>query len=271
MNKTIGIAVGVVIVLAACGYGAYLYYAPAPTVPNEIPPANYTFTYLASPSETTAFCDGANMDTEGYRATLTVKHTGTIAKANPTTNEILRATIDAATTGMCHTVMSQATFTEKNGVVTISPIDAWAGISISMCSCKPQVEVNILQIPGMKSVVWSDGAQASTSTITVSSPLPRATVKSPLLVTGTAQGSWFFEATFPVRLLDSHGNTLGQGVARAQGDWMTSDFVPFTATITFTADPQIIGSTGTLMFQKDNPSGLPQNAGEFRVPVVIGQ
>ncbi|MEK7632603.1 MAG: Gmad2 immunoglobulin-like domain-containing protein [Patescibacteria group bacterium] len=232
---------------------------------------DYTFTYLTSPDETTAYCDGANMDTDGYRASLTIKHTGTIAKANPTISEILRATIDAATTGMCHTVMSQTTFTEKDGVVTISPIDAWAGISISMCSCKPQVEVNILQIPGMKKVIWSDGSETAKSDIVVTTPTSHATVTSPLLVTGSARGSWFFEASFPVSLVDSHGNMLGQGVAQAQGDWMTNDFVPFTATITFTADTKIIGDDATLVLKKDNPSGLPANDDELRVSVILGK
>ncbi len=232
---------------------------------------DYTFTYLTSPDETTTYCDGANMDTDGYRASLTVKHTGTIPKANPTTSEILRATIDAATTGTCHTVMSQATFTEKDGVVTISPIDAWAGISISMCSCKPQVEVNILQIPGMKKVIWSDGSQAAKSDVVVTTPTSHATVKSPLTVTGSARGSWFFEASFPVYLVDSHGNMLGQGVAQAQSDWMTSDFVPFTATITFTANAQILGDDATLVLKKDNPSGLPANDDELRISVILGK
>jgi hypothetical protein len=47
---------------------------------------------------------------------------------------------------------------------------------------------------------------------------------------------------------------------------MTTNFVPFTATLTFTAVP---GQKGTLLFKKDNPSGLPQNEGEFRVPVTF--
>lgn len=237
----------------------------------EITSSDYTFTYLTSAEETTAYCDGANMDSEGYRASLTVVNTGTIAKPNPTPEEIIRATIDAATTGMCNTVMSQTTFTEENGVVTISPIDAWAGISISMCSCKPQVEENILQIPGMKEVVWSTDTDESTDAIILSAPLPYTTASSPLLVSGTARGSWFFEASFPIFLLDSTGNVLGQGIAQAQADWMTSDYVPFTATVTFTADAEIIGDAGTLVLQKDNPSGLPENDDSLTVPIIIGE
>lgn len=273
MNKTIGIVLGSILVLGACLYGAFLYYAPVTTDPQDVPATGYNFTYLTSSSETTAYCDGDNMDSAGYRASLVVKHTGNIPKMNPTTEEIIRATVDAVTTGMCHTVMSQTTITEKDGVVTIAPIDAWSGVSITMCSCKPQVEANILQIPGMKSVIWSEGGSVDdhSDIIILDSPLSRATVSSPLLIAGEARGSWFFEASFPVYLVDSHGNMLGQGIAQAQGDWMTSNFVPFKATITFTADPQIIGDTGTLILKKDNPSGLPENDDALRVPVIIGE
>lgn len=106
--------------------------------------------------------------------------------------------------------------------------------------------------------------------VIVTAPLPHATVYSPLLITGEARGSWFFEASFPVYLLDSHGNALGQGVAQAQGDWMTTAFVPFTATLVFTADPQILGDEGMLVLQKDNPSGLHENDDELRISVIIG-
>ncbi|MEK9156813.1 MAG: Gmad2 immunoglobulin-like domain-containing protein [Patescibacteria group bacterium] len=112
---------------------------------------------------------------------------------------------------------------------------------------------------------------AETDDVVLDTPLLHATVNSPFIVSGEARGSWFFEASFPIYLLDAHGNMLGQGIAQAQSDWMTSDYVPFTATITFTADAQIVGDAGTLVLQKDNPSGLPENEDSLRVPVVIGE
>jgi hypothetical protein len=110
--------------------------------------------YLVSSADPLTYCDGAAMDTEAFRKTITVKNMLTLTDANPTTVDVIKATIAAATTGKCHDVLAQVTITEKDGVVTISPIDGWAGVSITMCSCKPLVEVNILQIPGMKSVIW---------------------------------------------------------------------------------------------------------------------
>jgi hypothetical protein len=100
--------------------------------------------------------------------------------------------------------------------------------------------------------------------IRVASPQANATVASPLTVTGEARGTWFFEAQFPVRIVDANGNELGSSTAHALGDWMTANFVPFTANITF-RDPAT--ATGTLVFEKDNPSGLPQNAAEIRIPI----
>lgn len=86
---------------------------------------------------------------------------------------------------------------------------------------------------------------------------------SPLTVTGEAAG-WYFEASFPVQLLDGTGKIIAQGPAQAQGDWMTTNFVPFKATLTF-AKPAT--ATGTLVLRNDNPSGLPENDRFLRIPV----
>lgn len=93
---------------------------------------------------------------------------------------------------------------------------------------------------------------------------PGDAIRSPLTVKGEARGTWFFEASFPVRLLDGNGKEIAVIPAQAQGDWMTQDFVPFRAVLTFTipATPE-----GTLVLEKDNPSGLPEYADELRVPV----
>ena len=94
----------------------------------------------------------------------------------------------------------------------------------------------------------------STSTddlIHVDTPLPDVLVQSPLVVSGSARGSWYFEASFPVKILDANGQVLGQVPAKAQGDWMTTDFVPFQATLQFATSTT---ETGSVVFQKDNPS-----------------
>jgi len=109
--------------------------------------------------------------------------------------------------------------------------------------------------------------------IKVFSPKPNELAQSPLLVTGEARGNWYFEASFPVKLFDANNNeiTLTPGYIMATGDpaddgasWMTTDFVPFQATLTFS---QPATSTGTLVLQKDNPSGLPENDDSIFIPV----
>ncbi|MDO8559967.1 MAG: Gmad2 immunoglobulin-like domain-containing protein [bacterium] len=100
--------------------------------------------------------------------------------------------------------------------------------------------------------------------IYVDSPLPDSMVKSPLVVTGAARGTWYFEASFPVILLDGNNKEIAVQPAQAQGEWMTEDFVPFLVRLEFTA-PQT--DTGTLVLEKDNPSGLPEHAAELRFPV----
>jgi len=98
---------------------------------------------------------------------------------------------------------------------------------------------------------------SSDDKIRLDSPLPGAYVSSPLTVTGQARGTWYFEASFPVELTDWDGKIIAQTPAQAQGDWMTTGWVPFQAMLTFPKQPP--GSRGFLILKKDNPSGLPQN------------
>lgn len=105
----------------------------------------------------------------------------------------------------------------------------------------------------------------SVGMIEVSSPTQGAQITSPLTVTGRARGNWYFEASFPIELKDSNDIVIATAVAQAQGDWMTVDFVPFSATITFPSQPA--GSTGKLVLHKDNPSGEPQNAASLVIPI----
>jgi len=104
-----------------------------------------------------------------------------------------------------------------------------------------------------------------TSDIIVAQPKPNETITSPLEVEGRARGSWFFEASFPIKLVGETDNDLiTTGIAQAQGDWMTNDFVSFKATLEFGPTK---AKTGILILEKDNPSGLPENARQIEIPV----
>lgn len=103
--------------------------------------------------------------------------------------------------------------------------------------------------------------------IRVEKPRPNAIVSSPLEIKGEARGYWFFEASFPVKLVDSNGKELVLGIAQAKSEWMTENFVPFELILEF-ENPDT--ESGTLILKKDNPSGLPENEDELRVPVSFG-
>ena len=90
---------------------------------------------------------------------------------------------------------------------------------------------------------------------------------SPLKVTGEVPGNWSFEASFPIELRDSTDKVLSRSVATLQGDWMTTDLVPFTATLTF-AGP-VAAETAQLVLHKDNPSDLPERDDSVTIPVKL--
>lgn len=104
--------------------------------------------------------------------------------------------------------------------------------------------------------------------IRVFTPRSGVSVKSPLTINGEARGYWFFEASFPIHLFDASGNKIATAIATAQGEWMTQDFVPFEAILPF--DP-VSTDRGMLVFEKDNPSGLPENADELRIPIEFSE
>ncbi|MFA6529075.1 MAG: Gmad2 immunoglobulin-like domain-containing protein [Candidatus Gracilibacteria bacterium] len=110
-------------------------------------------------------------------------------------------------------------------------------------------------------------SQSENQDITVSQPQSNATISSPLTVEGEAKGTWFFEASFPAKLIDSNGTVIAQDLMQAKSDWQTEDLVEFEGTIEFTTD----ATEGELVLQKDNPSGLPENDAEIRIPVKFSK
>lgn len=115
----------------------------------------------------------------------------------------------------------------------------------------------------------------------VTSPTKDSVVTSPLLITGEAPGFWYFEATFPLVLVNWDGLIIAEGYATAQGEWMTRELVPFTATLEFTdvlpltegiedlSQVQDFMKKGALILQRDNPSGLPQNDDAVEIPIIL--
>lgn len=140
------------------------------------------------------------------------------------------------------------------------------------------------------SIGWPQRTQAPSVTkpsdksdiIVVDFPKPGDIVSSPLVVKGRARGNWFFEASFPAELIQIAEGTdgapdmrvvLAQTFAQAEGDWMTTDFVPFEATMMFPpircGESKCAPQSATLVLKKDNPSGLPQTEDSISIPVSL--
>lgn len=100
--------------------------------------------------------------------------------------------------------------------------------------------------------------------IQIKEPEANDTISSPLTIKGEARGYWYFEASFPVELVDSNNNTLATGIAQADGEWMTEDFVPFSITLEFDSPDD---ERGYLIFRRSNASGMPEHDRSFRLPV----
>lgn len=151
----------------------------------------------------------------------------------------------------------------------------WQGIVLSIVTVLILVaSIALFVIPAKAPTV--EGPATTTpqmaqlaDTIIVHSPTIDAAVSSPLTITGEARGPWYFEASFPITLTDWDGKIIAQGHAEATSDWMTTDFVPFTATLTFTTpipgDPA--KNRGTLILKNDNPSGDPSRDKYLEIPV----
>lgn len=100
--------------------------------------------------------------------------------------------------------------------------------------------------------------------IKISNPKSNQIIVSPLSISGEARGTWFFEGSFSGELLDENGESVSNFLAEAQGEWMTTEFVPFKATLEFTKPKT---QTGVLVFHKDNPSDMREFDDELRIPV----
>jgi hypothetical protein len=105
----------------------------------------------------------------------------------------------------------------------------------------------------------------SSEDVRVEFPEAYERVTSPLVVRGEAKGSWFFEADFPLVLLDANGKELAQGYAITSEEWMTSDFVSFESIPLVFTEPET--ETGFLILFKNNPSDITELDDRVAIPI----
>ncbi len=139
---------------------------------------------------------------------------------------------------------------------------------------KPEANTNIVEsnpnpastpapVTDMPAPADNEPQASFTSEALVINPKQNELVSSPLKIEGEAKGTWFFEASLPVKLFDSENNIIVSGPAAAQSDWMTEKPVKFVSTLVFSTT----ATSGYLVIVKDNPSGLPENDASIKVPV----
>jgi hypothetical protein len=146
----------------------------------------------------------------------------------------------------------------KNNILTVNYADRKPGEDFST---KPSVGKSLYL------EYFNNRLIAQPEALQVLSPKPYEAVNSSLTISGQARGTWFFEASFPVVLKNAKGEIIAQGIAKTIVNWMTENFVPFTAVLNFSA--QESQSAGVLVLKKDNPSGLPENDMSYEIPVVF--
>lgn len=123
----------------------------------------------------------------------------------------------------------------------------------------------VLFIPSPKKDKTKQTLPATSPNLKVFNLAPNQEITSPLIIFGEAKG-WYFEASFPVKILDEKGNVLAAVPAQAKSDWINSDFVPFEAKLEF---EQPTSSKGFVILAKDNPSGIEKNAESVQIPVIF--
>jgi hypothetical protein len=111
-------------------------------------------TYVASTKDPLDYCNGAISDSEGYRKTITHKVITNTVIDKMTPNGLAKATVLAATSGKCNRIMEQTAIKVAGNTAYIGSIEGSTGISITMCSCRPEIEVNLLQLKGINKVVF---------------------------------------------------------------------------------------------------------------------
>jgi hypothetical protein len=122
-----------------------------------------------------------------------------------------------------------------------------------------EIEINTISKVQEKSTSQND-------LIRIGFPESGEKVGGTINVTGIARGAWYFEGEFPIYLVDSAGKKLADAPALAQGEWMTENFVPFSATLKYGVNKT---TKAKLIVRKNNPSDLEGNNASVEIPVVL--
>jgi hypothetical protein len=106
---------------------------------------------------------------------------------------------------------------------------------------------------------------AGADDLRLEAPEPDARITSPLIASGVANNTWYFEAVFPARLMTADGTVIAEAPAIAASDWMAQGPVPFNVEMAFTVEEE---THATLVLEEDMPREGAEPR-QVRIPVVL--
>lgn len=101
--------------------------------------------------------------------------------------------------------------------------------------------------------------------IQINTPTANEIVAAPFRVVGQVPGSWTFEGSFPLTIVDEDGEVLTTKSVTVNGEWTTDALVPFDTEVSV----KNYDGPATIILHRDNPSDLPENDDSVRIDVTI--
>lgn len=108
------------------------------------------------PESKLKYCNGAEMDSAGYKNSLTEKAEVHLSQ-KLSGIDLIKRTLDeaAAAEGFSPNLAADADYVKIVGdTAYLKPVDGWAGVSIFLCAWQPFVEKNLEQFSEIKKVEW---------------------------------------------------------------------------------------------------------------------
>lgn len=118
-----------------------------------------TVTYFVSPNEYIKYCNGEDMDSAGYKKSITRKMSNLVEGDDLSLEQKAKIAINEAS---ALANLGDITSIDNNylkisgNTAYLKPVEGWAGVSIFLCAWQPLVEVNLLQYPEIKKIIWLD-------------------------------------------------------------------------------------------------------------------